>query len=143
MDQLSGTYEGEGPNTAAAIANVPDINAATAGGTGANQTPQTTADASKKAQGRTSGVAITRRRQLRVSSESARDETAISVPSVDQVLSNAARGVYISAAGNLVCRLVDAAADSTFSNLVAGQIYPFAVAIVRHTGTTATGNILF
>jgi|SRR6185312_1426770 len=143
MDQIAGTYEGEGPNTTAGIASLPDINAAPAGGTNAAQTAQTTADTAKKAQGRTASVAITRRRQLRVSSEGARDEMAISVGGGDQKLANAARGVYVSGAGNLVCRLVDATADSTFSNLSAGVLYPFQVSIVRQAGTTVTGNILF
>lgn len=143
MDQFSGTYEGEGANIVATVPKPPAVNAATAGGTNAPQTAQTTADTANKARGRQTYVAVTRRRQARVSSESARDETPINVGGGDQVLSNVGRGVYISGSGNLVCRLEDASADSTFSNLAAGQVYPFAVAIIRQTGTTATGNVLF
>lgn len=143
MHQVAATYEGEGPNTTAAIPKVADINAAPAGGTNANQTPQTVADTAKKAQARTASVAITRRRQLRTSDESAREAVAVSVGGGDQVLANAARGVYVSVAGNIVCRLVDDTIDSTFANLAAGTVYPLSIAIVRQTGTTATAVLLF
>lgn len=133
--QVEGTYEGEGPNVTGTFVSttVPDVALISASAAAANPSGQ----------GRTSSVAVTRRRQLRVSSESARAETPISVSSADQVLSYAARGVYISGAGTLVCRLIDATVDSTFQSLSAGAWYPFAVAIIRHSGTTVTGNVLF
>jgi hypothetical protein len=122
--RLEGSYEGEGTNVGAglpSIAAVPDAPARPA---------------------QPNDVTVDRRRRLRTSSESARDATAISVGGGDQTLSVAARGVYIGTAGNLVVRLVDATADTTFSNLSAGSYYPFAIAIVRQTGTTAAGVLL-
>ena len=139
MHTLAGTYEGEGPNTTAAIANVPDVNAAPSGST---ENAANTADTAKKAQGRVVGVAMTRRRQLRVSSESARDAVAISVGGGDQTFANASRGVYITTAGNIACRFVDGTQDVTITGLLAGQVYPFALAIIRQTNTTAAGFVL-
>lgn len=131
MEQISGTYEGEGSNVAAsnAIAPVPDVS-----------TPST---ATNKGQGRTAAVAVTRRRQLRVSSESARASLALNIGGGDQVLAQAARGFYCSGAGNIVGRLIEDTVDQTFSGLSAGTVYPFAFAVIRATGTTATGQLLF
>jgi hypothetical protein len=81
--------------------------------------------------------------RLRTSSEPARDGTAISVGGGDQTLTQGSRSVYVGTAGNLVCRLVDSTADVTFTGLLAGQVYPFAIAIVRQTGTTAAGVLLY
>lgn len=141
MEQVAGTYEGEGSNTTAGIASPPDVNAAIPGGTNQPESPQAVADTAKKALGKTSGVAITRRRQLRVSSESARDAVAVNVGGGDQVLGNASRGVFCTGSGNLVVRFVDGSADVTLP-LSSNTVYPFAIAIVRQTGTTATGFLL-
>lgn len=129
--QISGTYEGEGPNVSGTLstANVPDVQAAST-------------NATTTGQGRGASIAADRRRRLRVSSEGARAAVAIAVSSADQQLANYSRGVYISTGGNLVVRLVDDTADATFTGLVAGQWYPLCVAIVRKTGTTAAGLLL-
>lgn len=137
--QVEGTYEGEGPNVATIASGgfqsttVPDVAKISASAAAANPSGQ----------GRTGSVALTRRRQLRVSSESARAQTAISYSGGDQILNYAARGVYISTGGTLVCRLVDDTADATFSGLTAGSWYPLAIAIVRQSGSTVAGNLLY
>lgn len=143
--QIVATYEGEGPNTTSAIPTVPDLNAAPAGGTNANQTPQTTADTAKKAQGRTASVAITRRRQLRTSDESARAAAAINYGGGNQVLANGSRGIYITTAGTLVLTLVDdtPGTSQTYAGLAVGTVYPFCVAVIVASGSTAAGIILF
>jgi len=68
---------------------------------------------------------------------------AISVGGGDQTLAAPGRGVYISTAGNIVCRLRNGAADTTFTGLLVGNVYNFEIAIVRQTGTTAAGLILY
>ena len=137
---MSGSYDGEGANVAAAgttapgpVAASPDVWKQT---NGLN-------NAANGGQGRQSMLRTDRRGRLRVSSESARSSAAINVGGGDQVLNVCARGVYIGTAGNLVVRLADDTADATFSNLVAGAWYPFVIAIVRQTGTTAAGVLLF
>jgi hypothetical protein len=140
MEQVSGTYEGEGPNTTAGIALVPDINAAPAGGTNANQTEQTTADTAQKAKGKTASVAITRRRQLRVSSEGSRSHVAVNFGAGDQVLANAARGIAVSTGGTLVFRGPEDTADQTFV-FVPGW-YPFGIALIRNVGSSGVVGLL-
>lgn len=49
-------------------------------------------------------------------------------------------GVYVGGNGNLVCRLKNDSADSTFTGLVAGNVYYLSVAIIRQTGTTITNS---
>lgn len=117
MPDISGNYEGEG------VAVVPDVGTSGSKGT-------------------TAMVPITRRRQLRVSSESARGATAISVGGGDQTLTSPSRGLYISGAGTLAVRFVDDTADVTLTGLAAGVWYPFAIRIVRQAGATATGFLL-
>jgi hypothetical protein len=140
---VCGQYEGEGPNTTAAIPLVPDTNAAPAGGTNAAQTAQTVADTAKKAQGRVQNVAITRRRQLRTSDESARAAAAINYGGGNQVLTNGSRGIYITTGGTLVLILTDDSASQTYTGLLAGTVYPFCVAQIIQSGSTAAGIILF
>jgi hypothetical protein len=142
---ICGQYEGEGPNTTGLIPLVPDTNAAPLGGTNAAQTPQTVADTAKKAQGRVQNVAITRRRQLRTSDESARAAALINYSGGNQVLTNGSRGLYITTGGTLVLLLVEdpAATPQTYSGLVAGTVYPFCVAQIIQSGSTAAGIVLY
>ena len=130
-EQIMATYEGEGPNVSGAlnVTNVPDVAAASK-------------NATTTAQGRTTAVAMTRRRQLRVSSESARGAVAINYGGGDQQLANCCRGLYITTSGNLAVRFADDSADVTLTGLLAGQWYPFSVAIIRQTASTAAGFIL-
>jgi len=126
MPDISGNYEGEGVNVTGAQkqALVPDV------GQAGNKGP-------------TSMVRITRRRQLAVSSEGARSDAAISYGGGDQVLTVASRGVYITTGGTLVLRLAESVADQTYSALIAGNYYPFHIAIVRQAASTAAGILLF
>lgn len=131
MPTIQGTYEAEGPNVSGAAqkaltGDVPAMNTMSSTGPGGNQ----------------QSVAIDVRRRLRVSTEAARAGVAISVGSADQVLAKATRWVYIGTTGNLVVRLADDTADVTLSNVPVG-LYQLAVAIVRKTGTTAAGVLLF
>jgi hypothetical protein len=126
MPDISGNYEGEGVNVTGAQKQtlVPDV------GQAGNKGP-------------TSMVRITRRRQLAVSSESARSDAAISYGGGDQILTVCSRGVYITTGGTLVLRLVESTADQTYSALIAGNYYPFQIAIVRQAASTAAGILLF
>lgn len=127
---ITGTYEGEGPNVSATLKTVtiPDV-----GGKGNNTTT---------GQGAQVGATMTRRRQLRVSSEGARAAIAINYGGGDQTLTNYSRGVYITTSGTLVVRLADDTADATFSGLLAGQWYPLCISIIRQTSSTAAGLLL-
>lgn len=58
----------------------------------------------------------------------------------DQALTKSCRAVYVGGAGNLVCRLVGDTADVTLTGLLAGTVYPFAVASITATGTTITNS---
>jgi hypothetical protein len=59
----------------------------------------------------------------------------------DQTLTQYARGVYIGTAGNLKVDLLDGS-TATFSNLVAGTVYPFTIKKIYQTGSTAAGVVL-
>lgn len=67
---------------------------------------------------------------------------AVSVGGGDQTLTDVGRGIYVGGAGNLVCRLVGDSADSTFTGLTAGSYYPWAISIIRQTGTTITNSLI-
>jgi hypothetical protein len=140
---ISGNYEGEGPNVAGGagaqqpVAIPPDVAARGYGDA------TKAAAALQNGQGKDSMVSVDRRSRLRVSSEGARSGTAINVGAADQVLTVYARGFYVSGNGNIVMRGPDDTADQTYTGVVAGQYYPFCVALIRKTGTTATGNLLF
>ena len=129
---ITGVYEGEGANVTAGsggAALVPDV-----AGMGSSTT---------SGQGRQASVAVTRRRQLRVSSEGARSGLVISYGGGDQILTKAARGVLITTSGNLTGRLAEDTADINYAGLLQGTIYPLCFAIVRQTGSTAAGVLLF
>jgi len=137
---IGGNYDGEGPNVAAAsatnpgpIVQSPDIWAQT---NGLNNNKN-------GGQGRFGFIRIDRRGRLRTDSEPARSGVAINVGGGDQILGVDARALYVSVAGTLVVRMADDTADITLSNLVAGTVYPFAIALLRATGTTAQGVLLF
>jgi hypothetical protein len=68
---------------------------------------------------------------------------AIDVSGGDQTLGTGlgpALGIYVGGNGNLVCRLKNDTADTTFTGLIAGNVYYLAVAIIRQTGTTVTNS---
>lgn len=127
MPDIAGNYEGEGVNVAAGGQNkavIPDVS--TVGN-----------------KGTTGMTPIDRRRRLRVSSECARAGVAISYGGGDQVLAQCARAVYITTGGTLVLRMQEDTADLTFTGLILGQVYPFAIALIRQGGSTAAGILLF
>jgi hypothetical protein len=137
---ISGSYDGEGPNVAAKSATAPGPTAQVspdiwAQGAALNSAPG--------GQGRQGMCRVDRRGRLRTADEAARSGTAISVGGGDQILNVCTRWVYIASTGNLVVRLADDTADTTLSNLPVGVMLPLAVAIVRQTGTTAGGVLLF
>lgn len=138
---ISGSYDGEGVNVAAASATAPgpppgvspDVWAQTNG----------LGNAKSGGQGRQAMMRVDRRGRLRTSSEAARKGAAISVGGGDQVLDVCTRFLYVATTGAVVVRLADDTADTTLSGLLAGTILPLAIAVVRQTGTTATGVLLF
>ena len=62
---------------------------------------------------------------------------AVDVTSSDHSFSNATRAILVTAAGDIVLRLLHDSHDLTFT-VTAGAFLPFRVATVRMTGTTAT-----
>ncbi len=73
---------------------------------------------------------------------SAVNGTAVNYSGGDQTAPVGCRGIYVGGAGKLACRLVGATADVTFAGLVAGNYYPFAIAIVRQASSTITNSVL-
>lgn len=67
---------------------------------------------------------------------------AMNIASTDQNIAGPSRGIYVGGAGNLVCRLRNDAADSTFTGLLAGTLYPLEIAVIRKTGTTITNSVV-
>lgn len=70
---------------------------------------------------------------------------AIDVSGGDQDLGSGlgpSLGVYVGGAGNLVCRLANDSADTTFTGLVVGTVYWFSVSVIRKTGTTITNSLV-
>jgi hypothetical protein len=94
-------------------------------------------------QGRQANMRVDRRGRLRTSNEAARSGTLISVGGGDQVLAVCSRYLYVLTTGAVVVRLADDTADTTLSGLLVGTMLPLAIAVVRQTGTTATGVLLF
>jgi len=62
---------------------------------------------------------------------------AIDYSGADVTLTRIPRGIVCSTAGTLVCRMADDTTDTTLF-LNAGQIYPYAISIVRKIGTTSS-----
>lgn len=60
----------------------------------------------------------------------------------DQTLTKAGRGIYVGGAGNLVCTLVGDTATTTFTGLLAGSWYPFAIKSITATSTTITNSLI-
>lgn len=65
----------------------------------------------------------------------------------DVILATYSRGIYIDTAGNLTVDMIGmngaVGATLTFSNLLAGVVYPFAVSKIYDAGTTASGVALY
>lgn len=56
-------------------------------------------------------------------------------------LTDVPKALYVGAAGNIACRLVDDGADVTFVGVTAGAILPIRVSHVRSTSTTASSIV--
>ncbi len=69
----------------------------------------------------------------------ARDAVAI-LPSDTVALAMPVRGIYVGSGGNLRVRMVSGA-QVDFTGLAGGAVYPFRIAQVMATGTTATGLV--
>lgn len=59
-------------------------------------------------------------------------------PHDTNALVNVSRGIYVGGAGDITCRLLNDAADVTFSAVPVGSILPIRASHIRATGTTAT-----
>lgn len=86
-------------------------------------------------------LSLDRAGRARVNAGPCEASVVIDVSSADQTLATPARGIYVGVAGNLVCRLVGDSTDRTFTGLLAGSFYPFALSIVRKTSTTVTSCV--
>lgn len=75
-------------------------------------------------------------------SAAGRQSEAVELGSGDHTAGLAADAMFVGESGSLVCRLVGDDSDRTFASLVGGVVYPFAVSVVRESGTTCTGMIL-
>jgi hypothetical protein len=131
---IEGRYDGEGSNVSGALSVAPGVDVP-AQGTGDGFTAT--------GQGRAAQIAVDRRSRIRVSDEGARSAAAISVGGGDQILTKYARGVLITTSGTIVGRLVEDTADQTFAGLVTGNVYALCFALIRQSGTTAAGLLLF
>lgn len=129
---ISANYEGEGPNVSGALKNTLPSDAAASG-----PNPTTTGA------GKQLLLKADRRSRLRTNSEGVRSMAAINYGGGDQILTNVARAVYITTGGTLVLRCAEDTADQTVTNLLAGTVYPFHVALIRQTNSTAAGFLLF
>ncbi len=67
--------------------------------------------------------------------------TVIDYSGGNQTITRNVRGVYIGTGGNLNVIMVDGT-TALFSNLVAGQIYPFRIRTVLQASSNAAGVLL-
>ena len=63
------------------------------------------------------------------------------VPHDSNPLADIPKALFIGAAGDLVARGLNDAADVTFRNLAAGSVLPFRARLVKATGTTAASIV--
>lgn len=130
---ITGSYRGEGSN----------VSTGNGGGAPPPDVPAGKLAEAGGAIGRQRSVTVDRIGRLYTDGGPYRASAAINVSSADQVLDHCTRGVWIQTAGaNLVVRLADDSADVTFTSIGAG-FFPLAIAIVRKTGTTVSGVLLF
>ena len=60
----------------------------------------------------------------------------------DMEVDGVPRGFHANTNGTLVCKLLGDAADSTWV-MVAGLEYALVIDVIRQSGTTVTGNVMF
>lgn len=63
------------------------------------------------------------------------------VPHDTNALGRTSRGIYVGAAGNITCRLINDNNDTLFVGVPAGTILPVRVSHVRATGTVAASLV--
>ncbi len=80
-------------------------------------------------------------KQYKAASDPAIGVVAISYGGGDQVIVKASRGLYVTGAGTLVVTMADGS-TATLSGLLAGIVYPFAIAGITQSGSSASGYIL-
>ena len=68
-------------------------------------------------------------------------KAAAVTPHDTNALADVPKALYVGAAGNVACRLIDDSADVTFVGVPAGAILPIRVSHVRSTSTTATSIV--
>lgn len=80
----------------------------------------------------------------RYANDPATSSIPISYGGGDQAISRC-RAFYIGTAGNLVVQMADdpAGTNTTLSNLLAGNVYWFSVVLIKQTGSTAAGVVLY
>lgn len=71
-----------------------------------------------------------------------RRRVAISVGGGDQALAPPCNAVFFTTAGNMACRFAGDTADSTVA-VTTDKVYPYSIAVIRQTGTTAAGYVLY
>lgn len=71
--------------------------------------------------------------------------TAVAITAVNggsnQTLTTPCRAIYVGGAGNLVATLIGDTSATTFTGLLAGSWYPFAIKSIAATGTTITNSL--
>lgn len=69
----------------------------------------------------------------------------VTISTLTSGATNVTRGFLVTTAGTLACRFVGDDTDVTIPSaaLVAGIVYPFNLTIIRQTGSTVVGVLLF
>jgi hypothetical protein len=66
------------------------------------------------------------------------DGAAIDLSATDFTVPDSVKAIVVTAAGNVVCRPLKAAADVTLAGLPAGYVLPWHCTRITRSGTTAT-----
>jgi len=68
-----------------------------------------------------------------------RRAVAVDIASTDHTFTTPCRALYVGGAGDVICKLTDAAATAvTFKNVPTGTVLPVEMKLVVKTNTTAT-----
>lgn len=138
---LSGNYDGEGPNVAAAVPGTKNNPGPVTQSPDIPDKRGTLNDGITGGQGIQGTVPVDVRGRLRVTDDGARKSATFTTGVGSGKLNEVTRWVYVSTTGNLVVRLADDSADATFATIPVG-LYKLQVAEVK-SSTTASGLLLF